>query len=60
VLRSVRQARNRVVRRVEDGMDGRLGMMRTGGESLGGDGKGMLRKVEAGEVRNDAVRNGEV
>ena len=49
-----------MVRRVEDGMDGRLGMMRTGGESLGGDGKGMLRKVEAGEVRNDAVRNGEV
>jgi hypothetical protein len=39
-----------VVRRVEDGMDGRLGVMRTGGESFGGDGKGMLRKVEAGEV----------
>ena len=34
------------------GRFGRLGVVRTGGESLGGDGKGMLRKDEAGEARH--------
>ena len=41
-------------------MDGRLGVMRTGGESLGGDGKGMLRKVEAGMESFGAKRLGVV